>query len=434
MKWTHLYTAVALLGMVGSAVAGNIQQVHYTCGTEKACGCAPTCQPTCCRPVVCRPECPKVCTYQRQCCKPNCCGLPQDKCCGPKCAVAAAPCCPPVTKGWRNWFRHADPCCRPVDTGCNKACDPCCKPVDPICAAPCTKPADPCCKPVDPGCAAPCTKPADPCCKPVDPGCAAPCTKPACDPACAAPCKKVCDPVCAAPCKPACPPVCAAAPCCDAPKIGVIHEPICCNYDPCEVAHWIYVSQTACYARQRAKALDILGDRFDCRCSPEIMCAFIYGLNDADERVRREAADSIRKQVRKHSCCCNEKVVCALANALADCDRRVRKEAEKALRVCGYDVVDCNQFAVSCGQAACGQVACGNHGPAMGHTAPKPTMAPPAAAPMTPPPAPAAPAAPAAAPATGAAPAPAAEPEAYFPSKLKTSKTRSGLSNLFGLK
>lgn len=68
------------------------------------------------------------------------------------------------------------------------------------------------------------------------------------------------------------------------------------------------------------------------------MTAFVYALNDADERVRREAADEIGDQVRKNCCCCPE-VVAALTCALGDCDRGVVRQAEQALRLCGYDVV-----------------------------------------------------------------------------------------------
>jgi hypothetical protein len=190
------------------------------------------------------------------------------------------------------------------------------------------------------------------------------------------------------------------------------------------VAHWIYESQTACYAKCRRKAIKKLG-KFDCVCNPEIMCAFIYGLNDADEKVRKESAEQIRKQTKKNPCCCNDKVVAALTCALSDCDKGVRKEAEKALCQCGYDVQDCCE--TGCGKSATACAApvtcaapagCGSHTEA----------------------APAAPAPPAeggeAAPAPAPAPA-SAEPEAYFPSRLKNQQTKarkSGLANLFGLR
>ena len=97
---------------------------------------------------------------------------------------------------------------------------------------------------------------------------------------------------------------------------------------------------TACYAKDRKTALDKLGRNYDCCCHPEIMNAFVYGLNDTDERVRREAADEIGDQVRRNRCCCSPCVVSALTCSLADCDRWVRREATQALRACGYDVVD----------------------------------------------------------------------------------------------
>jgi hypothetical protein len=92
--------------------------------------------------------------------------------------------------------------------------------------------------------------------------------------------------------------------------------------------------------RLAASALDKLGRKYDCCCHPEIMNAFVYGLNDTDERVRREAADEIGDQVRRNKCCCSPCVVSALTCALADCDRSVRREAEQALRNCGYEIVD----------------------------------------------------------------------------------------------
>ena len=145
------------------------------------------------------------------------------------------------------------------------------------------------------------------------------------------------------------------------------------------------------------------------------MCAFIYGLNDCDERVRKASAKQIRKQTTKNGCCCNDKVVAALTCALADCDKKVVRQATKALKACGYDVQDCSQTAGcnTCG----GPASCA----APGHTDGVP-----------------------AAPAEGgeAAPAPApapasAEPEAYFPSRLKSQQTKarkSSLSNLFGMR
>jgi hypothetical protein len=179
------------------------------------------------------------------------------------------------------------------------------------------------------------------------------------------------------------------------------------------VAHWIYESQTGCHAKCRRKAIRKLG-KFDCVCNPEIMCAFIYGLNDCDERVRWESAKQIRKQTKKNGCCCSCQVVAALTCALGDCDKKVVKQATKALKACGYDVQDCCEK--TCG-STCAPASCA----APGHTDTVP-----------------------AAPAEGgeAAPAPApapasAEPEAYFPSRLKSQQTKarkSGLSNLFGMR
>jgi len=208
----------------------------------------------------------------------------------------------------------------------------------------------------------------------------------------------------------------------------------CCNADPNEIAHWIYTSQTACYAKQRAKAVSRLGRHYDCQCNPEIMTALIYALNDCDERVRRQAADKIGDQLKKNPCCCNSQVVAALTAALADCDKRVRREAEKALCICGYDVQDAPSTCAHAG--LCGA------GPACGVAGSLPIAAPeaPAGEEIAPPPAPeggeAAPA-PAPAPAPTATPASEKnEPEAYFPSRLKGQQTKkkNGLFNLFGLR
>jgi hypothetical protein len=153
------------------------------------------------------------------------------------------------------------------------------------------------------------------------------------------------------------------------------------------------------------------------------MCAFLYGLNDADEHVREEAAEEIHCQIKKNPCCCSDKVVAALTCALSDCDRSVRKDAERALECCGYDVQDC------CNKGCC--TACNTCGP---------TCAPSCGAPGHAEPAPAPAEGGETAPAPAPAPAPAAaEPEAYFPSRLKNQTTRAprktnSLANLFGLR
>jgi hypothetical protein len=150
------------------------------------------------------------------------------------------------------------------------------------------------------------------------------------------------------------------------------------------------------------------------------MAAFVYGLNDCDERVRKTSAEMIRKQTRKNPCCCSQCVVAALTCALSDCDKDVRKAAEKALRCCGYDVQDCCDQGCGNGCNKCTACAPSCGAPAAGH---------PEAAPVP---------APAEGGETAPAPAPAgAEPEAYFPSRLKNQQTRakkSGLANLFGLR
>jgi len=142
----------------------------------------------------------------------------------------------------------------------------------------------------------------------------------------------------------------------------------------------IYESQTACYARQRRAAIRKLGNRYDCICNPEIMTAFVYALNDADHRVRTEAADEIGDQVRKNCCCCPE-VVAALTCALGDCDKGVVRQSEQALRLCGYEVVKgcCNNGCTT----ACNSTGC-NSGCAPAAPAMMPAHEPAAPAPVPP--------------------------------------------------
>lgn len=354
MNWIKTFTAVvATLGMSAVAQAGFFNLSAH-CGAAKSCGCAPSCQPVCCKPTITRPCGVSVHTYQR------------------KVSDIKPPCC---------------------NVGCVQA-PQCCAPAPKACAAP----APQVCAPAPKACAAP----APQVCAPAPKVCAAPRPQ-ACAPApraCAAPGPQACGPH---------PQACGPRPqaCC-----GPVR---CCTADPCEIAQLIYQSQTACYARDRRKAIHKLGDDFDCICNPEIMCAMVYALNDADERVRAKAADEIGDQLRKNPCCCSPEVVSALTCALGDCDKWVRRQAEEALEICGYEIVD------GCCQVACGSMpGCGPCG-----------MGGPAAAP-----------APAPAPAPEAAPAPAPpteDPKAYFPSRLNHQQTgqktvkRNPLSRLFGL-
>jgi len=205
------------------------------------------------------------------------------------------------------------PCKQKLFTYQRKVCDK----APPSCKPECVAPAP------NAGCAP----------KPIQPKCEAPAVKQPCTPPvipCPA-CQKEKGKGCADGC----------GECC-------VEKPVC-DADPCEIAELIFKSQTACYAKDRAKAIDELGDRFDARCNPEIMAAFIYALNDADERVREEAADEIGDQLEKHPCCCTKEVIEALTAALADCDKGVRREAKEALEKCGYEVVDnCGKKCVEC--------------------------------------------------------------------------------------
>jgi hypothetical protein len=388
MKWSNLcYAMMALLGMVTSASAGH-------CGAEKSCGCTPNCQPKVCRPVICKPACPTKHTYQRQiaCCKPTCSLGAAPSCCRPVCPCATpaptvncAPSCGPMGCGPVG--------CGPVATGPACAAPAACGPTGPACAAPANCGPAACGPAAGPACAAPAA------CGPTGPACAAPA---ACGPAAGANC--------------AAPASCTAPTSC-ATECVKTKKAKCCDACPFEVAGLIYCSQTACHGKQRAKAIDKLGDKFDCSCNPEIMVAFVYALNDSDERVRYQAADEIGDQLRKNPCCLNDAIVCALTQALGDCDKRVVRAATRALCIAGYDVKDC-------------EVACNTCAPSTGCTTGGGCVAAaPVAAPAVAAPAPVA--APVASPASATE---TKEPEAYFPGRLKDQSTskKSALQNLFG--
>lgn len=340
----------AVLGMGSFAQAGFFS-AGEDCGASKCCDCAPTFQPSCCKPTIVRPCHRNVYNYQRSCAKATGC----DTGCGP--ANSCAPC----------------------GTGAGNCVAPC-GPGAANCAAPCGPAAG------AGNCAAPCG--AGNACAAGAGNCAAPCGA---GNACVAGADN-----CAAPCGTG--DSCCATTCQDA----------------CEIAELIYTSQTACYARQRKAALQKLGRKYDCVCNPEIMSAFIYGLNDCDERVRAVAADEIGDQLHKNKCCCTQCVVNALTVALADCDRGVRRQAEQGLRQCGYDIVDPTCCEVACDNGCVAGNSCvgGNCGAA------------PAAAPVE---------------AAPNAPAPPAEPKAYFPKRINDenarpiSSSKKSLSNLFGM-
>ena len=119
------------------------------------------------------------------------------------------------------------------------------------------------------------------------------------------------------------------------------------------IARLIFRSQTSCYAHDRRVAIHRLGDGHDCSQNPEILVAFIYALNDADESVRAKAADEIGDQIGQHPDCAVPEVVAALKVALGDCDKSVRREVRQALDACRIDVVrvrdgDCARPAEKC--------------------------------------------------------------------------------------
>ena len=131
-----------------------------------------------------------------------------------------------------------------------------------------------------------------------------------------------CGPTCAAPCgngrnaNSCCGNGCDANSCCGN-SCCKSKKSKCCKDDCCVIAQLIYQSQTACYPKDRRKALDKLGDKFNCVCHPEIMCAFVYALNDADPKVREEAADEISPELRE------EPLVKSVNDQLSDLEKLV---------------------------------------------------------------------------------------------------------------
>lgn len=294
-------------------------------------------------------------TYEPECCKPT----------------ITKPCEPKVHS-----YQRGKPACKPPE------CGKCAAPKH-ACAPKCKKPAKPKCKmPAAPKCKRPaapkCHKPAKKCApsKCCDRGCDTGCDKGGCD-------------------------------------MGCCGDQMCCDADPCKIAELIYQSQTACYADDREDAIHELGDNYNCVCNPEIMSAFIYALNDADEDVRAKAADEIGDQLREWPCCCSKEVVSALTCALSDCDDDVVRQAEEGLEACGYEVVEgycdvCDTSCDPCGPCGgCGSMPKQKNGGDNGEAAP--------------------------------APAPPEDPKAYFPSRLlkknasRTPARHKRLGNLFGL-
>ena len=85
---------LAAMSMASLAEAGWLHGSKGCCGASKAC-CATTAQPACCKPVIVKPCCPTVHTYQRKCSdiKPPCCddGCGNDSGCAPvSCGAPAA--------------------------------------------------------------------------------------------------------------------------------------------------------------------------------------------------------------------------------------------------------------------------------------------------------------------------------------------------------
>src|SRR3954447_20151058 len=108
MKWLKLCSVVVTTFSLTTAAQAGMHDLFNGWrhdGCAKSCGCASSCQPCCCKPVIVRPCCPTVHQYQRQCsclkppCCNRCCEAPKccapAKCCeAPKCCAPAAHCCP----------------------------------------------------------------------------------------------------------------------------------------------------------------------------------------------------------------------------------------------------------------------------------------------------------------------------------------------------
>ncbi len=429
MKWIRMFSAAfALAGMMASTNAGL-----YGSGGCKSCGCAEECQPACCKPTIARPCHTNVYTYQRKCSniKPPCC----DSCCAPQSCCAPAGCgngkCGKNGCVWQMAAATLTllpavlqrPVVTDVETQTQAAVlqrhvvlvvgNGCVQTQAAVLqrhvvlvaamAAVQTQAAVLQLHAVLAAAMAVVQTQAAVLQQHVTGCCAAAMAAVQTQ---AAVLQRSC---------------CAHDGCGDKDSCGEACD--CCNDDCCDIAKLIYTSMTACYARQRKAALDTLGRRYDCCCHPEIMNAFVYGLNDTDERVRREAADEIGDQVRRNRCCCSPCVVSALTCSLADCDRWVRREATQALRACGYEVVD-----GCCG--GCCETGCGSTGLRKQwlrkhwlQTA-TPVSAPASAQPQPTPPAPEA----------VPAPAPPADPQAFFPSRLHSNQSKkSSLAGLFGM-
>ncbi len=382
-----LATVVAMFGLSASAQAGLLDHLFGKggrgccdagCDASKCCDCAPCVEP--CKPVIVRPCHKNVYTYQRQLSnlKPPCC----DEDCDPYgCAPAGG--CVPCGAGNGCAPCGAGNACAPYGAG--NACAPCgpanaCAPCGPANAcAPCGPGAGACAAPCGPANAcAPCG-PAGNACAPYGPAGGACCPANAC---------------------------CPGDACC--PQV---------REDACEVAKLIYTSMTACKPGDREEAIDELDD-FSEVVYPEIICAYLYALNDADPGVREEAADELGDALEEYPCLCSQQIVDALTCALADCDDDVVDQVEEALEACGYDIVDADEVAccdVACAPAGCAHVGCAPGGYSAPATQPM--------APMH------------GGEGTAPAPAPPEEPKAYFPKKSgpRNLSKKLGLSKLFSM-
>lgn len=380
MNWIKVCLALtAMLAMGFEAHAGKLSHRRSIgCGAEKACGCASDYKPSCCKPSIKKPCHRNVHSYQRGC--------------APAKPMGCTSCAP-------------SSCCAPAACAADPACDAPCA-AEPECAAPAE---ESCCASDS------CT---DGCCKSK--------TRRVKTKRCSSKSCKSCT-------ADACADSCGADDSCGCSKTKCCKDE-CSKYDPRKLAQLIYEAQTACYPRQRKRAVHIIGSRYNCKCNPEVMTALMYSMNDANPYVRREATDEIGDQIRKHGCCCTPEMVKALSFALADCDRVVRREAEQALNNCGYEVVGgcckqrrerCHTKKSSCCETGCADTGCTNGCAPAAAPAEKPVEEAPAPAAEE-------------ADIDDAAPAPpvGAQPEQnYFPAKLQKSGRpvkRNTLANLFG--
>lgn len=135
--WRTIVTLIAILGMSCFAHAG--QRGHRARGASKCCDCAPTFQPTCCKPTIIKPCHRNVYNGKRRCAKATGCG---------DCGGPAFSCCPNSASNSCGTGCGAG-CVAGAGNGCVNGAGNCAAP----CGAGCTAGANNCAAPCGNGCA-----------------------------------------------------------------------------------------------------------------------------------------------------------------------------------------------------------------------------------------------------------------------------------------